>query len=136
MLNQSITPGKSMKIQTKVRALLLSLVPIIGTACLIPTNSAQALPYGPDTCKSGYVWREAIVGDNVCVTPNTRSKTAYENSQAGYRVNPNGAYGSNTCIQGYVWREAFANDLVCVTPASRAQAQYDNARAQERKVSN
>lgn len=81
-----------------------------------------------DTCISGYVWREAGPGDHVCVTPQTRSQAAYDNSQADLHHLP----GSGTCIQGYVWREAFANDHVCVTPDIRAQAQSDNSQAQNR----
>jgi hypothetical protein len=106
---------------------------------IIPTNvlQAQALPYGPDTCKNGYVWREAISSDHVCVTPQTRSATAYENSLARSRVEPNsGAFGPNTCRQGYVWRQAFSTDAVCVTPASRDRAASDNASAEQRKASN
>jgi len=95
---------------------------------------AAAGPFGPDTCVSGYVWREAIPGDNVCVSPATRSQAAYDNSQAAARRNPNGAYGSNTCINGFVWREAFVGDVVCVTPATRSQTKYDNSQADFRRA--
>ena len=97
-------------------------------------ETAAALPFGPETCINGFVWREAIPGDNVCVTPETRSQTRYDNSQAGYRRNPNGAYGSNTCINGFVWREAFDGDVVCVTPDTRAKAKYDNSQAPYRRA--
>jgi hypothetical protein len=89
-------------------------------------------PYGPDTCKQGYVWREAIPSDHVCVTPGTRQKTAEENSRAVSLRDPKGVYGSNTCKQGYVWREAFDGDAVCVTPDRREQAWADNAAADSR----
>ena len=36
-------------------------------------------PYGPDTCKQGWVWREAYEGDVICVTPETRARTKAEN---------------------------------------------------------
>jgi|SRR5688572_1777809 len=98
-----------------------------------PPNEPD-LPYGPDTCISGYVWREAIPGDNVCVTPATRSQTAYDNSQAAARRDPTGVYGSNTCISGFVWREAYDGDVTCVTPATRAQARYDNSQAAYRRA--
>ncbi|MBD1841189.1 hypothetical protein H6F78_19565 [Coleofasciculus sp. FACHB-64] len=89
--------------------------------------------YNGQACIYGYVWREAIPGDRVCVTPETRSQTAYDNSQAAARRNPNGgAYGSDTCIYGYVWREAFPSDHVCVTPETRSQAAYDNTQAAAR----
>lgn len=57
------------------------------TLSLVFGNSAQAqgLPYGPDTCRQGYVWREAVPNDHVCVTPQTRSQAAIDNSQASNR---------------------------------------------------
>jgi hypothetical protein len=41
--------------------------------------------YGPDTCLQGYVWREAVPGDHVCVTPETRAQAAQDNSLAASR---------------------------------------------------
>jgi len=90
------------------------------------SDPAPALPYGPDTCKSGYVWRDAIPGDHICVRPARRSKAAHENSIAGSRVNPAGAYGPNTCKPGFVWREAYAGDVVCVSGARREQVRREN----------
>ncbi len=93
------------------------------------------LPYGPDTCKQGYVWREARPSDHVCVTSAVRSQTAQENQLAASRRSPNGgAYGPATCQQGYVWREAFAGDHVCVVPQSRSAASADNAAAAARRA--
>ncbi len=93
------------------------------------------LPYGPDTCKQGFVWREARTSDHVCVTPTTRTATAEENRLASSRRQPGGgAYGPNTCRQGFVWREAYSGDVVCVTPASRSRAHADNAAAPTRRV--
>lgn len=43
-------------------------------------------PYGPDTCISGYVWREAVANDRVCVTPAVREQAARDNSQRQFRV--------------------------------------------------
>jgi hypothetical protein len=101
---------------------------------VVPVAYTQALPYGPDTCKSGWVWREARAGDHVCVTPANRTITWQENSLAASRRQPGGgAYGPDTCKNGYVWREAFASDLVCVTPDRRTQAKDDNAHAAERR---
>jgi hypothetical protein len=97
--------------------------------------AAAQPPFGPDTCKQGYVWREAIPSDHVCVSPATRSQTAFDNSQAASRRNPTGPFGSDTCIQGYVWREAFPNDHACVTPATRSQAASDNSQASSRRAS-
>ena len=93
------------------------------------------LPYGPDTCKQGFVWREAVPSDHVCVTPVVRAQTAQDNTLAVSRRNPSGGpYGPDTCIQGYVWREAFSNDRVCVPGQTRAQAAADNAQAASRKA--
>jgi hypothetical protein len=92
-----------------------------------PAPAAPApLPYGPDTCVSGYVWRDAIPGDHVCVTPDRRSLAANENATAGARFDPTGAYGANSCLPGYVWREAYVGDVVCVDPARRSQVSREN----------
>ena len=90
------------------------------------------LPYGPDTCVQGYVWREAIPNDHVCVTPAVRARTQQENGTVAERRDPTGAYGSNTCKQGFVWREAFDGDVVCVTPDIRSATKADNAAAASR----
>src|SRR5258708_7310851 len=42
--------------------------------------------YGPETCKPGYVWREACgPKDHVCVLPQTRDQAANDNAQAASR---------------------------------------------------
>lgn len=38
--------------------------------------------YGPNTCKPGYVWREAFEGDAVCVVPERRQETWKQNAAA------------------------------------------------------
>jgi hypothetical protein len=96
----------------------------------VPQSASAGGAYGPDTCRQGYVWREANADDHVCVRPSVRSQAARDNQQARYRVEPyGGAYGPNTCRQGYVWREAFSGDVVCVTPQTRSQAARDNQQA-------
>jgi hypothetical protein len=108
---------------------------ITGVSRLAATDvqgGVSGLPYGSDTCMQGYVWREAIPSDHVCVTPATRQQAQDDNGQASARRDPTGPYGPDTCMQGYVWRDAFANDHVCVTPATRQQAQDDNRHAAER----
>ena len=42
--------------------------------------------YGSNTCKQGYVWREAFNGDAVCVTPDIRDQTLADNAAAASRV--------------------------------------------------
>lgn len=88
-------------------------------------------PVHPDTCISGYVWREAFVGDTVCVTPDVRDQTAEDIVQADARREPG---GSLNCISGYVWREARPEDLVCVTLETRAQTAAENAQANDRRL--
>ena len=96
---------------------------------------AQAQAAATGECLSGFVWREALRGDKVCVTPQIRARTAAENSRAELtREASGGAYGANTCKPGYVWREATRGDLVCVVPAARDQARADNAAAASRRV--
>ena len=77
---------------SKHAAILLGL-----TAALAPLACQAGLPYGPDTCMQGYVWREAYEGDHVCVSPDSRTQAASDNAQAGARVQPGGGdYGPNT----------------------------------------
>ena len=92
-----------------------------------PNDSAAVL------CKQGFVWRDAIPGDYVCVTSATRNATATDNAAAASRRSPDGgAFGPDTCVQGYVWRGVTALDHVCVTTATREQVQLDNAAAAQR----
>ena len=92
---------------------------VAGLVCgLAATTRAESPP--SDACRQGYVWREAVPGDHVCVTPAIRQQAAEDNAQAGARRQPGGgAYGPNTCVDGYVWREARPDDVVCVTPETR-----------------
>jgi hypothetical protein len=89
----------------------------------------------PNTCKQGYVWREATPNDVVCVTPQVRTRTRGENSRASLRREPNGgSYGADTCKQGFVWREATSADRVCVSPRIRSEAAEDNKQAGARRI--
>jgi hypothetical protein len=123
---------------TKTKLVPLSVLALAFVAVGAETTAAaDPLPYGPDTCLQGFVWREAGPGDAVCVTPDVRSSTAAQNGAAAQNVQPGGgAYGPNTCKSGFVWREAFPGDSVCVTPAVRSQAAGDNAAAASRKAAN
>ena len=104
------------------------------TAILGVTASASA--FAQDTCREGYVWREAFPGDHVCVVPQTREQATRDNEEAARRRQPGGGdYGPDTCRQGYVWREARAGDVVCVTPQTRSQTAHDNAQASARRAS-
>lgn len=102
----------------------------------LPRNSSLPnLPYGPDTCKQGFVWREAIADDHVCVRPESRSRAVDDNNNAASRREPNGgSYGSDTCIQGYVWREVVPSDHVCVTPQIREQTRLENSQFENNRA--
>jgi hypothetical protein len=91
--------------------------------------------YGPDTCKPGFVWREAVPDDHVCVAPGTRAATLEQNRQADdNRASPGGVFGLDTCKSGFVWREAFSGDHLCVAPAARRQAADDNRASASRRM--
>jgi len=86
-----------------------------------------------DVCRPGFVWREAIPSDHVCVPPAGRTQAAQDNAAAAARRVPNGgASGPDTCKPGFVWREVVPSDHVCVTPQVRSAAAADNAAARQR----
>lgn len=88
-----------------------------------PTASAAT----PNTCKGGYVWREAFAGDVVCVlwSSGSRDTVQAENRAAASRTVP----GSIFCLDGSVWREARPSDLVCVAPSARDRVRAENRAA-------
>lgn len=101
----------------------------------VSAAAGAAGAYGPDTCRQGYVWREAYAGDHVCVTPAVREQAARDNRMANSRrAVEGGAYGRDTCRPGYVWRETRRSDHVCVTPSTRTQAANDNRQAASRRA--
>ncbi|MEV5712045.1 hypothetical protein [Actinoallomurus sp. NPDC052274] len=111
----------------RVLSLALSAVAVAAAGVAVEASAAFAAPYGAYTCKTGFVWREAVPGDQVCVSPEIRDRSAEENAWAASRREPGGgAWGPDTCKSGYVWRLVRPNDLVCVPPASRDQAYSDN----------
>jgi hypothetical protein len=83
-------------------------------------------------CKSGYVWREALPNDHVCVTPEMRTKAASDNRLAPSRTANGGPYGADTCLKGFVWREAAPGDHICVTGETRRLTREDNSLAETR----
>jgi hypothetical protein len=104
-----------------------SIAPIGGPQSSGPNSIAQSTP-ASNGCAAGYVPRNAVPGDNVCVTPAEESQVVNDNSQASLRVSPTGGpYGQDTCQTGYVWREATTNDHVCVTPETRTITAEENA---------
>ncbi len=103
-------------------------------ACL-GIDSAHGTTFSSDTCRQGFVWREALRDDHVCVPPATRSQAASDNGLAAGRRSPNGGpSGPDTCKQGFVWREAMPSDHACVTPQTRTMTASDNRMAAGRKA--
>ncbi len=91
--------------------------------------------FGPDTCRAGFVWREASPSDHVCVRPEVRAQVAADNAQAASRRQPGGGpWGPNTCMSPYVWREAFPGDGVCVDVAVREQMRRLNQEPNANRV--
>jgi hypothetical protein len=99
-----------------------------------------------ERCQDTFVWREAVPGDRVCVTPGVRAAVRADNSVAHQRrlhaPRPNAACLAGgpcrpdfriPCIAGFVWREAVPSDYVCVTPAVRTQAKDDNSWSRRRR---
>jgi hypothetical protein len=107
-----------------------------GTVFAIVLPLALAVATGTALAgKRGYVWRDAKVGDGVCVTPTERAEAKAQNANAeNNRKVGGGPYGPNTCRDGYVWREAFAGDVVCVTPFERQKAKNQNAAGPRRST--
>ena len=113
----------------KIFAAAITLAAILGAGAPVAPALADDFAYGPDTCRTGYVWREAQPFDHVCVRPASRNRAQQENAVAFSRIDPAGAYGPFTCVVGFVWREAFPGDAVCVTPARRTAVARENAEA-------
>jgi hypothetical protein len=109
------------------RALCL-VVAALGLAVAMAAFTAPAASAAtPNTCKAGYVWREAFPGDVVCVlwSSGSRDTVQAENRAAAGRTVP----GQIWCLNGFVWREARPSDLVCVPPAARDRVRGENHNA-------
>ncbi len=116
------------------------IFPLLGFLIINSGTSAFAddCPYGYYQCKNGYVWREAYSNDRVCVTPQIREKTQFDNSQAEARKDPkctsgDCTYGEDQCKLGFVWREASPEDRVCVIPKTRERTKIENSLADSRR---
>jgi hypothetical protein len=126
-----------MKKWTRSRALHVGLLAALALAAATTMGASSAFAdgdYGPDTCLNGWVWREVVPTDHVCVTTDERRQVALDNAQAAARRNPaGGPYGPDTCFSPFVWREAIPGDHVCVVTQERARARYDNLNANSRR---
>jgi hypothetical protein len=105
---------------------------VLAGVAAVPVSADGAI--GPDTCLDGYVWRDAVPGDRVCVTSTARDQAHRDNDLAGTRRSPTGGpYGPDTCLPGFVWRGAVPSDHVCVLPATWQQTHDDNLAADARR---
>ena len=59
------------------------LIVAAGIAAVAIATAAGEADNGPNTCVNGYVWREAVPGDHVCVTPATRQQVHDDNLTGG-----------------------------------------------------
>ncbi|QTD98669.1 RICIN domain-containing protein [Streptomyces cyanogenus] len=89
-----------------------------------PASATKAGPFGPSTCKQGYVWRESHPEDHVCVTPDVRTQTWNQN-----RANYGNTDDNGRCRDGLVFREAIPGDEICVTQSVRDAARKANEQA-------
>ena len=80
----------------------------------------DALRDSLDACASGYVLRDAVQGDGVCVAAQRRDEVKRDNETGSV---------SRTCVRGRVWREAVPSDRLCVSPAERDRIKLENAEA-------
>lgn len=77
--------------------------------------------YGPMSCKSGFVWREAFDGDTVCVTPNRREVTWQQNANAG--VGATGGLAPQPGANGCKW-EYSGPAVLDLADGSRVEMQF------------
>src|SRR5215469_1033627 len=47
---------------------------LASSVCSPWSKEAYLLPYGPDTCVDGFVWRDAVANDHICVSPQIRQQ--------------------------------------------------------------
>lgn len=95
--------------------------------------TVSKLPFGPATCRSGFVWRELYDGDTVCVTPPERDQARAERSTPN-RFGFGGLPGA--CLPGFVQRVARPGDITCVPLGRQVQIQQQNALAAQRRACN
>ncbi|KAF8073059.1 hypothetical protein HT031_000720 [Scenedesmus sp. PABB004] len=99
-------------------------------------NNLAAATYGPNTCKPGFVWRQADAFDYVCVLPESRAAVWQANSNRWLSFDPaatpKSEYGEFMCRVGLVWRGAFFYDLTCVDASVRTAVTEENSKSEER----
>jgi hypothetical protein len=97
---------------------------------VIDPVSIPAFTYS--TCLPGFVWRQAVPGDAVCVTAATELNIQQQNLLGPSRTDPN--YLVHVCLPGFVPRQADSHDNVCVTQADHDEVSFDNLLAPSRRA--
>jgi hypothetical protein len=116
-------------------AVTATITALAGLVAAVPTLwnaffGTQPVPTNAQNCLPGYVWRETIPEDHVCVTLEAHLRAMQDNQLAGSRRDPRGGpYGADTCLVGFVWRDAFTGDHVCVTQQTHGETDKDNREA-------
>jgi len=114
------------------RRLALAAAALCASMIHVGSSVAQTTPsanpvyhHGPNTCKNGFVWRNAFDGDVVCVGVGARTLARQENLAAARNTLP----GRIECQNGFVWRVARPADLACVSPPARDRVALENREA-------
>ncbi len=68
-----------------MRKSITLLAPVLTIAFATLALDSALAQYGPDTCRQGYVWREAYQGDHVCVRPWVRAQARRDNWRTQHR---------------------------------------------------
>lgn len=116
-------------ILTTIAALITALAAVVGSVSGLREAIFDGNPAHTDVqnCAPGYVWRETIPEDHVCVTLEAHLRTVQDNQLAGSRRDPRGGeYGADQCLSGFVWRDSFDGDRVCVLPETRDLVAQEN----------
>ena len=134
----TVKPAKPWWPYAVAAGLLLVVLVTVGWLLLRPDADPPPEPPPPPPaapCLRGFVPREAVPGDDVCVPPLRRAEVLADNALADERRSPTGgAFGPDTCLPGFVWREAVPGDVVCVPPETRSRTFADNAQADARRA--
>lgn len=145
---EGLAPGRTYYFE--VQGCSKSLAGLLEDNCRGWSQVYGAATLDPRLCISGYVWREAVPGDLVCVLPEERdihipNDNAQHSARSQLRFVPDGCPLINhkarscrvlECIAPFVWRFVTPADKVCVPPERAAQVAADNAAAASRQIGN
>lgn len=145
---EGLAPGRTYYFE--VQGCTKSLAGLLEDNCRGWSQVYAAGTLDPRLCISGYVWREAVPGDLVCVLPEERdihipNDNAQHSAHSQLRFVPDGCPLINhkarscrvlECIAPFVWRFVTPADKVCVPPERAAQVAADNAAAASRQIGN